>query len=110
MTTTAPLNYEKCSRVADGIVDLAAWELLAEGIAQDGFPERFADGAAHPLRTSAEILMEFAARLGSEWALASYVRNESRIKTLRDIDGSTVGGRDRRRARHSAARRHAESV
>ena len=82
----AAYDYEKCSRVPDGVVNLAAWELLAEGIAQDRFPEWLTDGARYPLRTSAEILMEFAARLGSEWALASYVRNESHIKALRGIN------------------------
>lgn len=82
----AAYDYEKCSRLPDGVVDRAAWELLAKGIAQNGFPDKWAHGTAQPLRMSAEILMEIAARLGSEWALASYVRDESHIKALRAIN------------------------
>jgi len=82
----AAYDYEKCSRVPDGIVDLAAWDLLSNGIAQESFAEWLTDAGKFPLRVSAEILMEFAARLGSEWALASYVRNEAHIKALRGIN------------------------
>ena len=82
----AAYDYEMCSRVPDGVVGLTAWQLLGEGIAQDDFPDQWRDGAILPLRMSALILMEIAARLGSEWALARYVRDESHIKSLAAIN------------------------
>ncbi len=80
----AAYAYAMCSGVPNGVVDLSAWEALTvEGsIPEEILTSRYGE-AGDPHRTSVRLLMEFAARLGNEWALETYTRDEDHIRAMR---------------------------
>ncbi|MYD98320.1 MAG: hypothetical protein F4X98_13190 [Gammaproteobacteria bacterium] len=83
----AAFTYSMCTQLPEDVVDLSAWELLTvEGAtAEEILNSRYAQ-ARDPHRASVDLLLEFAARLGNEWALENYVRDEGHIQALRRIN------------------------